>query len=272
MVAIQIRFRYRPQTFARNTACERNQADRIIRRTAAGQIQACIVGRLDKILPAHIRKLPFDARAERRRCSVCTLHAARHIAQIFRGAAAVQIILAVFQQGGTGLDKHAVFPFDAPPLVCVVSRIGADEHVAGRCGGFARRAAVGGAVRGQCQGRIGARHDFVIRAVYRDNQPFLRDGIDVAVNLHVVAVFHASVALVDVQHARLAAHLRPEDIPVAGGGLFQLEVLRDGAVSFILRDIIVVRVCTAADVQIQSASCVFEGIHYACRASSNDAY
>ena len=51
--------------------------------------------------------------------------------------------------------------------------------------------------------------------------------------------------------------------PFARGGLFQLEVLRDGAVAFILRDIVVVRVCTAADVQIQSASCIFEGIHRA---------
>ena len=46
--------------------------------------------------------------------------------------------------------------------------------------------------------------------------------------------------------------------PFARGGLFQLEVLRDGAVAFILRDIVVVRVCTAADVQIQTASYILK--------------
>ena len=45
-------------------------------------------------------------------------------------------------------------------------------------------------------------------SVYRDNQPFLRDGIDVAVNLHVVAVFHASVALVAVSYTHLDVYKR----------------------------------------------------------------
>ena len=143
------------------------------------------------------------------------------------------------------------------PQLVIGTGIGADEHIAGRSRGPAVCRAVGRTVGGQRQAHIRARHDAEVVGINRQDQPFLRLGINVAVNLHVVPVLYPSV---DIQHACFAAYLRTQDVPVACRGLFQLEVLRDGTVSFVLCYVVVIRVRTAADVQIQTASGILEGI------------
>lgn len=95
-----------------------------------------------------------------------------------------------------------------------------------------------------------------------DDQPFLRDGVDVAVDLNVVAVLDAAVCLVYVEDARLAADLRAQDISVARGRQLKLELLCGAAVPSPLNDVGVVGVRAAGHIEIFAASRVFEGISY----------